>query len=403
MLQKIAKWRHPSKTHIFGAIFIIVFAAIGTYAFLQSHAASNTATVEPEIGTITSPASSVSDSLASNGQAVKFGTSSTCTISPILVNSCRPWFGGAIGGYTQVASDAETQFNYAESRLNNPNVLTNPSSPTTLTYHLDIFHSYHAVGSNTLSTADIYFATRPNTILYANWKPADPWVNGSGGDAAVNATIKQMADSIKSIAPTKIMLTIYHEPENNVSSGNCTTNASGATSGSPTDYVNMWHNVRSIFDQDGVTNVVWVMNYMGYSAWDCLVPLMWPGNSYVDWVTFDIYGTGSTLFTSSVQRFYNILTADSNATDDFLSKPWGAGEFGYGPGGSSTDANALAYFNDANTAMANNTFPKLKLLDIYDTSTNGQFQIGYNLEGGIDIPRQQAYNTLAQTVFNMHQ
>jgi hypothetical protein len=52
-----------------------------------------------------------------------------------------------------------------------------------------------------------------------NWKPASPWANGYNGDD--NAGIDAIAASLKSVAPHKVMLVIWHEPENDVSPGGC--------------------------------------------------------------------------------------------------------------------------------------------------------------------------------------
>ena len=102
-----------------------------------------------------------------------------------------------------------------------------------------------------------------------------------------------MAASIKALGTTKIMLTLYHEPESDISPGgapSCPTLTLNGTSGSTADYVNMWHNVRERFDALGVTNVVWVMNYIGLRRrGTASTKDLWPGNDYVDWVMWDPY------------------------------------------------------------------------------------------------------------------
>ncbi len=322
--------------------------------------------------------------------------------APSLVNPCRPLVGAAVSGYSMVASDKASQFAFANKRLNNANVLTNPSTAVTLTNQLDVVHTYHPVGSNTLSSYEISAAKTPNTFLVTNYKPTDNWASAGGSDASVNANIKQMADSVKSLGSTKILFVLYHEPENNVSVGNCAKNASGAGSGSPTDYVNMWHNVRKIFDQEGVSNVLWGMNYMGFANWNCLVKPLWPGDSFVDWILWDNYGHGTTLYSASVKDFYNLLSTTSDSTHSFTSKSWGLGEFGYGnSAGNSTQPNAIAYWNDAQSAIKNNTFPKLKLYDVFDTNQNGSSQVGLDLSGNVSIAEQLAYNAWANAIFTM--
>ncbi len=37
----------------------------------------------------------------------------------------------------------------------------------------DIVHTYHSVGSNTLSADDKFFAGRADTYLFTNWKPTN--------------------------------------------------------------------------------------------------------------------------------------------------------------------------------------------------------------------------------------
>ncbi len=56
---------------------ILAFGAVGTVLLLTSHAATNTAAFEAETGTVSSPASSVTDSGASGSSAVKFQAAST--------------------------------------------------------------------------------------------------------------------------------------------------------------------------------------------------------------------------------------------------------------------------------------------------------------------------------------
>src|SRR5437763_2239390 len=123
-----------------------------------------------------------------------------CTVSPILVNSCRPWLGAAVANYPQVAADTQSQVLYHEQRINR---------------QLDIVHTYHPVGTNHLSAADTNFATRPGTTLYANWKPTATWAD----IASHNAGIDEMAASVKALGDHRIFMTLWHEPENDVSPG----------------------------------------------------------------------------------------------------------------------------------------------------------------------------------------
>src|SRR6185312_8369287 len=108
---------------------------------------------------------------------------SICSVSTKLVNSCRPWVGGFANGYAQAASDAKSQLLYQEQRQGRQN---------------DVVHTYHSLGSNTLSSVDTYFANRPNTILFTNWKPSSKWNTISSANGAIDS----MANSIKALGNT---------------------------------------------------------------------------------------------------------------------------------------------------------------------------------------------------------
>jgi hypothetical protein len=312
----------------------------------------------------------------------RFSHASSCTISSTLVNSCRPLFGGAVSGDPRAASDPISQVTYLEGQIG---------------HQLDVVHFYNGVGDDTLSSSAVHFATRSNTYLYQNWKgPTSNW----GSISSYNSGIDSMADSVKSLGSKKIFLTYWHEPENDVSSGgdsNCPNVAYKGSSGTVTQYKAAWAYVENRFKADGVTNVVWVMNYMGYKAWDCLIPDMWPGNNLIDWVTFDTYPTDSiATWTGTVGRMYNLLSADSTATDNFDSKPWGVGEFG--SCNLSTEQGADGYLESAKTALDASTYPKLKLYMVYDDTGNNAGPgclTDSNIAGTYDPSRQSLFNKFA--------
>ncbi len=105
------------------------------------------------------------------------------------------------------------------------------------------------------------------------------WAQIAAG--ALDARIATAANGIKTY-PYAIFFSVYHEPEDNV-------NLTGGSGMTPTDYVAMWAHVRSIFDAQGVDNVVWFINYQGYFGWYDLVDDLYPGDSYIDWIFYDPY------------------------------------------------------------------------------------------------------------------
>ena len=315
---------------------------------------------------------------------VKPGTShaaSICSVSDKLVNSCRPWLGSFVNGYGGVAGDEQSQIAAQEQRQGRQN---------------DVVHTYHSLGNNTLNSTDTYFANRPNTILFTNWKPVSKWAS----IASANSAIDSMANSIKALGSTKIMLTLWHEPENDVSPGgdpNCPNVQYKGSAGTVADYRNMWAYTENRFAADGVTNVVWVMNYMSFSNWDCLVPDLYPGDNLVDWVVFDPYGpnthSGVSDFVGTVSRFTNLLTADTDSTHSFTSKPWGFGEWGVG--GATLDQENL-WYDQAKQALDDNIFPAIKLYTIFDAPTgNWNGRVGYDDNGTVDPAKGAHYYSFA--------
>jgi plasmid stabilization system protein ParE len=299
----------------------------------------------------------------------------TCTISAKLVNSCRPWLGAASGGYGK--SGFRTHIEYHEARAGR---------------QVDIAHDYLQPGQ-LLTSDERYFAGRANTILLLNWKPVDSWAKGSGSNASANAYIDQMADQIKGLGTTRIMLNLNHEPENDVSSGgapSCGTKRLSGRMGSAADYVTMWHNVRARFDARGVSNVVWVMNYMGWTNWYCMTRDLWPGNDYVDWVMWDPYPNVAT-WQSHVSGFYDYLLSVNDAQHDFASKPWGLAEYGY-KGTSQT----AAYQMYADVRLNLDRFSRLRAYSVWDNSGNLDVRVGYSSKGVLDQKEQDAYNTLVR-------
>ena len=297
-----------------------------------------------------------------------------CTLTAKLVNPCQPLLGAYGHGYPQVAPDLRSQVDFHERRVGRQG---------------DIVRGNYHVGPQYLTLAEKHYATRPLTTLLIDWKPVARWEDADGANQAVNAVIDAMAVSIKTVAPHKIMLVVAHEPENDVSSGTGCPTKSPTGAGSPADYRAMWSNVRRRFAARGVTNVVWVMNYMGYKRWDCLVAALWPGNGLVDWVMMDAYGTRAQLLVDdSVGRFYRLLQRTSDARHNYASKPWGLGEFAiHGV----TQAQAYAYWDSVRRAVHNATYPKLRAYVPFDSEGGqGDNRVAYGVNGAVD-PLEQAH------------
>ncbi|WP_162529654.1 glycosyl hydrolase [Nocardioides caldifontis] len=311
-----------------------------------------------------------------------------CTVDERLVNSCRPWFGATANRYPQAEKWNKTaQLRYFERRTGR---------------RLDVAHNYHPAGENSLDDTDRYFASRPDTLMLVNWQPTLDWSRADGSDPEVNAGIDEMGRSIKSLGRTRIMLALFHEPENDVSEApSCPKGTPiNGESGTPEEYRTMWRTVHERFDALGVDNVVWVMNYMGYPAYNCMIDALYPGDDLVDWILFNAYAQGHApeSFEAEVRNMYDLLTRRSGPRHDYLSKPWGLAEWGIYD--SSQEA-AYLYYEQAREAVEADTFPQLKLFAVFDSvdphTLDGSYRVAYGRDGTRDRREQRAFNRFAQS------
>lgn len=316
-----------------------------------------------------------------------------CTPTDKLVNPCRPWLGGFSFDSGSLIADIEGKSGVAaglEPRTNKK---------------LDVVRAYIPSGKYAINKESKYFIDRPNTVLFTNYKPSVPWREGDGRNATINSQIDQMADSINTSVPEgkKIMLSIDAEPEDDVSSldtetaNQCPAQSLKAKtqSGTPQEYRDMWRNVRSRFDSKGTSNkVVWVMNYMGYKNWDCLVKPLYPGDDLVDWVTWDPYVSGDTSWNQEISRFYTFLEQSADSTHQFTAKPWGLAEYG---SWHTIQEKAYQMYNEAKVAAEANAYPRLKLYTIFDSSGTNNSKIEYSFSNQRDPQELGEYSKFAQS------
>lgn len=313
------------------------------------------------------------------GAPAPAGVAVDCTVTATLINPCRPWLGAVVDHYPGLGTSWRAQYEAHEARVGR---------------RVDVVHGYKNVGNVKLTADERHVAAR-GSILYLNWKPADRWVDAGGGNATVDAQIDTLAAQIKALGSAKVMLAVYGEPERFTSIGSSACPGLKGSSGSPAQYRAMWANVQARFAAAGAANVVWVMNYLGYSGWDCLFPELWPGNDRVDWVVWDPYVGPGQRWDTEIGYFYRAMEAKADATHAYTSKPWGLAEYGSWRGAS--QAEAYRMYDDARAALDAGRYPRLKLYEVYDTIGGGNLDIrvGYSAAGVPDPAEQARYNAFA--------
>lgn len=251
---------------------------------------------------------------------------------------------------------------------------------------LDVLRHFRRMQSgHTALTPQMIGFVQSGRRLLLSWKPGsdsqEQWSNSAGtqsehcADLAicqiVDDNLRELADSIAAIKPRQILLTIWHEPENNVDGHVC---SGEACKGTEQEYVAMWHNVRAIFDAQGADNVTWVWTVTGYSGHFALLPDLWPGNERVDWLMWDPYlaGTGDTDIVSKIETGYQYFLENSDAAHDYSSKPWGLAEWGTGlePNMSSPEEQAMAFAQLETALNQDEAFPRLKIFAYFDARSS---------------------------------
>jgi hypothetical protein len=238
---------------------------------------------------------------------------------------------------------------------------------------LDVLRGYHTLSNWTnLDAIELNYINAGRKLLLS-LKPAPYWSNAvgvaHGGSAAVDAELTSLALSVASIKPRKVMLCVWHEPENDV------LGTSNGTAGTPEQYVAMWSNVRAIFDANAATNVLWcwIVINSGPSDRDMLAGL-WPGNSCVDWIGWDVYqSTNNEDYVATQLAAYSYLVNSSDSNHTYTAKPWAWTEWGVGTKKwAPSAADQTNTFNAVKNALNARLFPRIRYAAYFDDyQTNG--------------------------------
>ena len=256
---------------------------------------------------------------------------------------------------------------------------------------LDILRDYHPPGGWTGLNSDELSFINAGRKLLVSFKPDNYWSNvvgvASGGSAAVDAQLAALATNIASAKPRKLMVCIWHEPENDV-------NLAGSTN----QYIAMWHNVRSIFDANGATNVIWCWIVINSGPnFRALLPNLWPGNSYVDWIGWDVYQpTNNIDYVARQADAYNFFVNNADTNHAYTSKPWAWAEWGVGSQGwVPTAADQTNTFNAVNAALNARRFPRIRYIGYFDDTAAG----GGSTDSAILPGAWGAYSNLANSPY----
>jgi beta-mannanase len=251
-----------------------------------------------------------------------------------------------------------------------------------------IVHLYKKGAVKFPTASDIALSERPGkqrSLLLINWKPSTSLTWRQIADGGADAAIATVASGLKAY-DHRLFVTVWHEPENDVK---------GVGSGyTPADYVAMYRHVVLALRAAGVTNAVYVMNYMGFQNWAGMVDSLYPGDDVVDWIAYDPYGeAGATDYAQLLDRttkagwpgFYTWATTKAPG------KPIMLAEWGFSL---NSQPNAPAAL-DGGVEILRDHFPMLKAVVYWNNYFAGGFQVRLDQPSDLGRAYGAAYQRFA--------
>jgi hypothetical protein len=200
-------------------------------------------------------------------------TTAACgSVSVDLVPSCGAWLGmyprtDAAGART---GDLQTNLASLEQRAGRK---------------FDVVTRYHGWGDQLPDATDNAWRDSGHLLL-VDLRARDfqtnaqvKWADIASGKQ--DAYLSQVAAGLKAYG-AKVFFSFNQEPEKELEQGT-------GVAGSAQDYVAAYKHIHDVFQRAGATNAVWVWWVTGYLPHKDWITQLYPGDSYVDWVSYDPY------------------------------------------------------------------------------------------------------------------
>jgi hypothetical protein len=214
---------------------------------------------------------------------------------------------------------------------------------------LDVAHTFQGWDAYTSSFPKVteQAIAAEGRILLVNWTPRDAsgahlkWADIRDGvyDASyVIPTARNMRDW-----GTKFFLVFHTEP-------NSSSTAQGGDYGTDAEYASAARHVHDVFAAQGASNVIWVFNPAGHSSTSARTDALYPGDAYVDWISWDPYASGGESLAyvmGTKYPLYKWATVDKAGAHDkpIMFPEWGVEE-------SATGTSKAAFFDSVRTDLA---------------------------------------------------
>lgn len=230
------------------------------------------------------------------------------------------------------------------------------STPTSTLEHsierpFDIVYYFHGIDVASLPTSEERSAAAGNRILHIDLEsrrflaPGHPEVSWKAVSAGTfDATLRQTAAGFASLN-RPFFITFDHEADSPLKI---------RARGTPAQFIAAWRHVRKIFLAAGAKQAIWTWVVTGYPANFVNAAALYPGNAFVDWISWDPYdqrgcaaqGVGTApakSFAAIARPFYHWLATGGVKAGISLDKPYMISETGsaYDPSHPKASANFI--------------------------------------------------------------
>lgn len=188
-------------------------------------------------------------------------------------------------------------------------------------------------------------------------------------DGSYDPSYMRQAEGIASLKEP-VFVTFDHEPDQDAK----------RISGTPAQFVSAWRHIHDLFRTAGVSNVRWVWVVMGWQPTMAQDTGFWPGNNYVDWISWDVYNhsgcqtTGAdpakyVSFIDAVRPFYQWIHDYGPRVGINASKPMMISEAGSARYQNDLQKTA-AWYQQIPSVLE--SFPQIKAITLWDHSGTGR-------------------------------
>lgn len=235
-----------------------------------------------------------------------------CTVNDILVPSCGAWWGVSPGEDSLADLEEEVGRSF------------------------DLVYHWHGIDQIKIPDTQEVRESRAGHYLHLNIEsrrfnesghPVVAYSDVAGGE--YDSALRAQAVGLRKLGEP-VFVTFEHEVDADDKAG---------VRGSPAEFVAAWQHVHDVYRDNGAANVIWVWVVTGWKGNFHKVGALYPGDAYVDWISWEGYNSAGcrsgsvdwskrNSFEEAIRPFYRWLRTTGAEQGIDASKPYMISEAG---------------------------------------------------------------------------